>query len=205
VVEERSGAAGQQERENKMTTLSEEEVECCACGTESIHMSIRSTNTFGSPDLDTRPPEMQRSTIYLWIQRCPSCGYCSSDLSECNEDLKDLVESDEYQGIINGSDILKVAASFLASSYLHQKQHQHSESAWRAIYAAWICDDENNHEASKECRKEAISMIEKGEERSQKLAEQAGASEAITIDLMRRAGIYKKSISTGRENENNEY
>ena len=37
-------------------------------------------------------------------------------------------------------------------------------------------------------------MIEKGEEKSQKLAEQAGASEAITIDLMRRAGIFEEAL-----------
>ena len=162
-------------------------------------MEIGSTNAFGSPDLDTRPPVMQRSTIYYWIQRCPSCGYCSSDLSECSENTKDFIESKEYQDIIKGSNIPKIAASFLSSSYLHQKQHQHSESAWRAIHAAWICDDENNHDVSTECRKEAISMIKKGEERSEKLADQAGASEAITIDLMRRAGIFEEALAMVEE------
>ena len=182
-----------------MTTMSEEEVECCVCGTESSHMAIGSTNAFGSPDLDTRPPEMRRSTIYHWIQRCPSCGYCSSDISECNGNIKELVDSKEYQGIIKRRDIAKVAASFLASSFLNQKQHQYAESAWRAIHAAWICDDDNNYEASKECRKEAISMIGAAEEHSQKLAGQAGASEAITIDLLRRAGIFNKALELARE------
>ena len=42
-------------------------------------------------------------------------------------------------------------------------------------------------------------MIEKGEERSQTLAEQAGVSEAITVDLMRRAGIVKKALELAEE------
>ena len=182
-----------------MTTLSEEEEVCCVCGTISTHMAIGSTNVFGSPDLDTRPPEMKRSTIHYWIQRCSSCGYCSSDISECDGNIKDIVGSEEYQGITKGSGIPKVAASFLASSFLYKKQGQYMDAAWSAIHAAWICDDENNYEGSKECRIEAISMIEKAEERSEKLADQAGASEAITIDLMRRAGIFDKALALVEE------
>ncbi len=66
-----------------MTRIFEQEVECCVCQEKSKHMIIGSTNSFGSPDLDTRPPEMKRSTLSLWIQRCPSCGYSSPDLSDC--------------------------------------------------------------------------------------------------------------------------
>ena len=168
-------------------------------------MAIGSTNVFGSPDLDTRPPEMKRSTIHYWIQCCPSCGYCSSDISECDGNIKNLVGSEEYQGITKGRGIPKVAASFLASSFLYKKQEQYSEAAWRAIHAAWICDDENAYEASMECRKEAISMIEKGEERSEKLADQAGASEAITIDLMRRAGMFEKALAMIEENKTKDF
>lgn len=54
-----------------MTTMYEEDFESYVCGTKSNHMAIGSTNSFGSPDLDTRPPEMARSTIYQFIQRCP--------------------------------------------------------------------------------------------------------------------------------------
>ena len=157
-----------------MTTMQENEVECCVCGKTSTHMGIASTNSFGSPDLDTRPPEMQRSTIYYWIQRCPSCGYCSSDLSNCSDNVNGIVESEEYQNIINDQSIPDEAASFLALSYEKQQSHQYSDSAWRAIHAAWICDDKGNDEAARKCRIKALSMIEKGEANSQKIADQAG-------------------------------
>jgi hypothetical protein len=177
-----------------MTTLSEREVICCVCGTKSSHLGIGSTNTSGSPDLDTRPPEMMRSTICYWIERCPSCGYCSSDLSECHDNARKLVETKEYQGIIENNNTPETAASFMALSYVKQKLHQYPWAAWGAIHAAWICDDENDYESSRECRKVAISMIEKAKEESHQLVDQAGASEAIIIDLMRRSGMFKSAL-----------
>ena len=71
-----------------MTTMHEEKVQCCVCGKKNNHEVVGSSYSHGSSDLDTRPPEMTRSTIYYSIQRCPSCGYSASDLSECSGDVK---------------------------------------------------------------------------------------------------------------------
>jgi hypothetical protein len=177
-----------------MTTMFEEEVECCICGEKSHHIDIGSSSSFGSPDLDTRPPEMQRSTIYHWIQRCPLCGYCSSDLSECYDNTKDIVYSKEYQIIIGSNLMPEMAASFLALSYEKKKQLEYSDSAWRAIHAAWICDDEEYGDASVICRKNAISLIETANVNSQKIADQFGEAEAITIDLMRRSRMFQEAL-----------
>ena len=177
-----------------MTTLFDEEVECCICGEKSTHMSIGSTNSFGSPDLDTRPPEMQRSTIYHWIQRCPKCGYCASDLSECSENTKEIVNSKEYQNISGSPEMPVTAASFLAQAYELEMQQAYSDSAWQVIHAAWICDDNNNLKLSTKCRKQAIALIEKAKNHGQILIDQVGASEAVTIDLMRRSGMYQQAL-----------
>ena len=142
---------------------------------------------------------MTRSAIYYSIQRCPSCGYCASDLSEISGDVKAHVESKEYQEIIGNKAIPKVAASFLALSYEKQQTHQYSESAWAAIHAAWICDDKNKQKASKECRKKAISMIESANAHSQNMGDQAGATEVLTIDLMRRAGMFEQALKLVEE------
>ncbi len=157
-----------------MTTMFKKEVECCVCGEKNSHTGIGSTNSFGSPDLDTRPPEMQRSTIYHWIQRCPSCGYCSSDLSKCSNNTKEIIKSVEYQNIVKNNVTPEVASSFLALSYEKEQSNQYSDSAWMAIHASWICDDENNSEVSTRCRKQAISLIEKANSQAQKIAVQKG-------------------------------
>ena len=182
-----------------MTTMYEKEVKCCVCGTNSNHEVVGSSYSHGSSDLDTRPPEMTRSTIYYSIQRCPSCGYSASDLSEISGDVKAHVESKEYQEIIGNKAIPKVAASFLALSYEKQQTHQYSESAWAAIHAAWIFDDKNKQKASKECRKKAISMIENANVHSQNMGDQAGATEVLTIDLMRRAGMFEQALKLVEE------
>jgi hypothetical protein len=74
---------------------------------------------------------------------------------------------------------------------MHQ---EFSDSAWQAIHAAWICDDNNNIESSTKCRKQAIALIEKANNHGQIFIDQAGANEAITIDLMRRSGLYQQAL-----------
>ncbi|MBR4908658.1 MAG: hypothetical protein IKZ43_06585 [Acidaminococcaceae bacterium] len=46
-----------------MTTMFRQKYKCAVCGAEQEFYGIASTNSFGSPDLDLRPPEMQRSTM----------------------------------------------------------------------------------------------------------------------------------------------
>jgi len=93
------------------------------CAEKSFHMGIGSTNSFGAPDLDTRPPEMQRSTIYHWTQRCPSCGYCAADILKDTENIRELVQKTEYRNIVKNNEISETGASFLAFS--HEKQQWH--------------------------------------------------------------------------------
>ena len=59
--------------------------------------------------------------------------------------------------------------------------------------------DKNKQKASKECRKKAISMIESANAHSQKMGVQAGATEVLTIDLMRRAGMFEQALKLVEE------
>jgi len=187
-----------------MTTICENKPECFFCGTTSTHGGIMSTNTQGSSDLDTRPAEMQRSTITFWIQRCPSCGYCSPDISEGISENKKIIGSDEYQNIVNNQFIPELAATFLARSFEMKQVSNFSTAAWSAIHAAWICDDESNSSAARGSRLEAIRMIEKGNHESNFITDQPGASEAITIDLMRRAGKFDDALKLAHETLTND-
>ena len=187
-----------------MTLIFGNDVECAVCNAISNQAEVLSTNVFGSPDLDTRPPEMERSNIEYEIQRCPSCGYCSSDLSKCNKYSKVIVESLEYKTIITSDLLPEIASSYLALSYEYEQNNQLSESIWSAIHASWICDDDLNFEASIKCRKHAISLIGKANSQAELLSSQTGATEAISIDLMRRVGMFQeaqKLVSQTKEKE----
>ena len=187
-----------------MTLIFGNDVECAVCNAISNQAEVISTNTNGSPDLDTRPPEMKRSTIKVDIQRCPTCGYCSPDLSKCNKNTKDIVDSQKYKSIINDDLIPENASSYLALSYEYEHNNQLSGSIWSAIHASWICDDDQNFEASIKCRKHAISLIGKANSQAELLSSQTGATEAISIDLMRRVGMFQeaqKLVSQTKEKE----
>jgi len=177
-----------------MTTMFVENFTCCICDTPSEHSVIGSTNAFGAADLDTRPPEMARSTIYQSVQRCPSCGYCAADLSKGDDGVSDIVATDSYQMILNQLELPDLANTFLAMSHISQQQGQFNTAAWQAIEAAWICDDEDNMDSAKKCREEALMLIEKGRSNEQFLSEQKGASEAISIDLFRRTGRFEEAF-----------
>lgn len=182
-----------------MTTLYDEETAWGVCGTNSTQRVIGSTNTFGgSPDLDTRPPEMARSTIYHKIQRCPSCGYCAYVISECLPNAETIIESDGYRNILENENRPDSASAFLALSYLQQQSGEFDSAAWSAIAAAWICDDHENEQESQKCRLQGLSMIEKAKAESQEFSEEPGATQAVSIDLMRRVGMFEEAMSLAK-------
>eukprot|EP01084_Bolivina_argentea_P174580 302388_1 len=86
----------------KCTTLDKESSACPVCHTTSTHMIITSTNQFGSPDLDLRPPPMKRSTLSRNVQCCPNCGFCQYNLGKnmmdvSNDILSSFVSSNIFQ------------------------------------------------------------------------------------------------------------
>ena len=83
-----------------MTMISTKFQTCYVCGHRSSYELVASTNTFGSPDLDLRPPEMYRSTMHTWIQFCDNCGYSCPDISEGFLGVKSIINSKKY-GPIN--------------------------------------------------------------------------------------------------------
>jgi len=54
-------------------------------------------------------------------------------------------------------------------------------------------------QSSKKCREIAVALIEQGEAKSQKIADPVGKSEVITIDLMRRAGMFQRALKLAAE------
>jgi uncharacterized protein (DUF2225 family) len=184
-----------------MTTLYEEKARCAVCGSETEHTVIGSTNTFGSPDLDTRPPEMKRSTIFAWVQRCPECGYCTSDVSAASSQAAAVVRSPEYTRQLSDSTCPELVNAFLCKALIDEGSGDYAAAAWSLIHAAWACDDAEKAEPARTCRGKAADMIEKALGNGQKVAEQDGADTAIRVDLLRRAGRAseaRKLITTNR-------
>src|SRR5262249_6696974 len=142
-----------------MTTLFPQKETCFVCGNISEHTVIGSTNTFGSPDLDLRPSEMQRSTITHWIQRCPTCGYCARSISTGPEIAKQIVTSPEYVEQRDNPAYPALANQFLCWALIQAADGNDAVAGRAALDAAWICDDEQAAEKADICRRKAIASF----------------------------------------------
>lgn len=184
-----------------MTTLYKKKARCSVCGSESEYTGIGSTNAFGSPDLDTRPPQMKRSTIFAWVKRCPECGYCAADVSKAPSQAATVVHSPEYTRQLSDLTFPELANKFLCKAFIDESSGDYTAAAWTLIHAAWACDDAEKPEQARTCRHKALDMIEKALGNGQEVADQDGADTAIQVDLLRRAGRLTEArqlISTKR-------
>jgi uncharacterized Zn finger protein len=171
-----------------MTTFASQSVACGNCGHVFTHQTLASTITFGSPDLDTRPPELQRSTMHAWVQRCPSCGYCSRDVAEFDHRLRPVVESAEYRSQLTDVAYPELTSTFICAGMLAEATGQEVEAGWAYLHAAWTLDEANNDELARIWRGRAAGKVLAVLNDGQLFAEQPGASEAILTDCLRRAG-----------------
>lgn len=177
-----------------MTTVHPIEQQCAVCGTTDKYILLTSTNSFGVPDLDTRPPEMMRSTIGLWVQRCGSCGYCAPDITKGSPALSTVIHSVPYQTQLRSPDFPELANSFLCWSLIQQDQGDFASAGWASLRAAWACDDTGDESAAVQCRLRAANLLQKARQVHQTFASQSGAEEALLADILRRAGQFDGAI-----------
>lgn len=176
-----------------MTTIQTEEVTCGVCGKETTQISIGSTSIFGPPDLDSRPAEMQRSTIKYWVHRCPRCGYCGSSIQDGDPSLKPFLKTHEYLAQSKKRGIPRLARDFLCTSMLEEHTDNLRAAAWSLIFAAWVCDDEQLSERASDCRKRAYELIQRIQVAGDPWMPQPGADVVMGADLLRRAGLFDEA------------
>jgi len=178
-----------------MTTIDRAKKKCALCGETSKHLEVMSTNTFGGkPDLDTRPPEMMRSTMGMWVQECPACGYCSPDISEESGVAAEVVQTESYKERLKSKEFPELTNRFLCRSVIEESSNELAAAGWSAVYAAWACDDADAGEAAKECRERAVGLFKKAIGRGDDIAKDPGGTEAVLADLLRRSGKFELAL-----------
>lgn len=184
------------------------------CQTESNHAILLSSNTFGGlPDLDGRPPSMLRGTMGYWVQRCPQCGYCATDLgrerraalpvipldeidespadspeepsSERRAFLESIVRGARYQAQLSDKRFPSLACSLLCQSMLDEVSGQSGRAALGAMHAAWVCDDRPEAKGqAAECRRRAVELIRDASHRGQQAVALADMPGIWTDELL---------------------
>lgn len=178
-----------------MTTWLEQTQTCCLCGTETQCKVLGSTNTIGSPDLDLRPPPMERETIDGWFQECESCHYVSVDLAQESVNAKTIVESDAYKSLIADSGLPPIARRFALCALLNA--HDREIAGTALLRAAWVCDDAENSEQAKSFRNQSADTLKKLQpfENSEEHATLA----TMLIDVLRRAERFEEATKLANQ------
>jgi hypothetical protein len=189
-----------------MTLIATETKECSVCGNESEQKTVWSTHAFGSPDLDTRPPFDERSTIDAWVEYCPHCGYCNDEISSAPEGVSDLIKSFEYQTHLKKTHLPELAKIFICKVLFHEWTNDLLPAAWAAIHAAWASDDAHDHITARQCRLRAVGLIKRSKYSGKLiLGDQPGGDIALAVDLLRRAGMLDEAKTLLKSVDSSEF
>lgn len=193
-----------------MTTMANVPCKCSVCGGTTEFPMVTSTNAFGSPDLDLRPPEMRRSTMPYWVQSCPHCGYAAASIDRPTGVTRQWLSSAEYASVtdVTGdspkSALPSLAKEFYMAAKCHIADGAMTSAVDNLICAAWDCDDVGDEavdfarrfrilaaDLTEECLP-ALDEAEKGEE------DEHGQPASIRIrlrlvDILRRAGEFDRA------------
>jgi hypothetical protein len=165
----------------------------------------------GEPqDLDLRPGGVHRSSIYMWIQRCMSCGYCATDISRPLPGAQAIVKSDAYSRQLINIRFPDTVNAFLCWAMALEGAQQFADAGWASLYGAWVCDDDPQFTTrAAECRLRAIGLFRTAAESQQRFARTHSEEARLLIDLLRRTRQFDDAMrlcrSAQQEAEENNY
>jgi hypothetical protein len=177
-----------------VTTIFEEEVTCAVCGSKQTVQEIGSTNAFGAMDLDTRPPEMRRSTMRLWVHECEECGYVAPELGAAADGAARIVASADYRAELGNASRTKLANQFVCRALLDVAAGDLVTAGWRRLHAAWACDDADLGEEARVQRRAALELFDRGRAQgSRAMKSVVGGDELLLADIARRSGEFERA------------
>jgi len=161
---------------------------CYVCGAQGRCPDVGGPGSYHGPrDLDTRQSAAQRSAIYMWVQRCTSCGYCAVDISQGDPSVKAAVKGEAYRRQISDTSNSETANSFLCRALLLEQMGDLVEAGWACVYAAWVSDDSGFDDSGALCRARAVQFFQRARSESMPFAPSRGEEAVLLVDLMRRA------------------
>jgi len=177
-----------------MTTIHEQSVACGVCGHAQTVTELGSTNAFGAMDLDTRPPEMQRSTMDMWVFECAQCGYVSADLGRAHATSAHCVSTTRYREELGNATRDRLATRFVCASLIDEAADDLVAAGWRRVHAAWACDDAGEQDDASRQRLAALALFERATAAGHRaMPDPPGGSELLCADLARRAGEFERA------------
>ena len=168
---------------------------CAVCGKEHIFTVVVSTSSFGSMDLDTRPPKMKRDTLKYEIQICDQCLYSNSDIETLFPNFDaEMLKTPEYIEVANNPEIDTTAKAFFLAGLLQAYHENYREAGIYFLNAAWIFDDLNDHDLAVLARRQSHEFLSMFVEETEDIN-----LAVLTVDLQRRVGNFNDAIETAEQ------
>jgi len=177
-----------------MTTYGHGTVTCALCKTTGKQPSLTSTNSFGSRDLDLRPPEMMRSTMPVWLQECPNCGFVAANLAEAEAGVQEIVSTERFMSLNRGALSGTLTSRFLKRSLLDEELGKISEAAEHALWAAWAADDAHDESAA-EYRSKAADLFLVAAADLPSDSDVSRTMRTRVVDVLRRARRFDEAVA----------
>jgi len=179
---------------------------CKICGKESEHKVIRSTNCFGSSDLDTRPPEMKRSTMHLWLMKCPYCNYVAEDIEHVSfkkdsdgnivenhlenvQRINKLIHSKQYLQCDSIKFCNKLAKDFYRQYLIGKSNENTRQCMFALLHCSWACDDVKDQDNANQIRLLLVEYIVKLLE-TEDVENMKESLVIVLLDAYRRTGCF---------------
>ena len=175
-----------------MATIATEEKRCAVCGKTSVQGFVADAGREGSADLDLRPPPDQRETIAHWVQECPHCGYCGLTLEEPTAGAAEVVASEGYRALREGTEP-ELVVRLLCASTLLEHADRWVEAAETALWAAWAADDASADEDAVRARRRTLDLLDEVRRRGEHYIDNPEAETLVMVDVARRAGEFERA------------
>jgi hypothetical protein len=172
-----------------MTVFISHDQRCGHCGRTSSHPVMTGSTHSGIPDLDFRPAELARSSMFAWLQQCPHCGYCAPDISAAPADPA-VLDSAQYRKALSREDFPEVARRFLAHAVASSPSRP-LQAAQAFLHAAWICDDHQLVRQAAICRQLSASWFLRCKPFASNVEGLSTAT--VLVDVLRRCGRFAEA------------
>lgn len=165
-----------------MSTYCKDEQMCSVCGTKNSVMVLGSTNACGASDLDTRPPEMERTDALYNVQKCKKCGFVAYDLSRETKIKQAFLNSINYKECDQKEFVSEFSKMFYKMHLISLEEGQYLNAYWYLLKCAWSVDDVNDTNNSIEIRKKCLQLFD-----TLNKEEYEPQLNLIKLDLLRRS------------------
>ncbi|MBD3314759.1 MAG: hypothetical protein GF344_03145 [Chitinivibrionales bacterium] len=189
-----------------MTTVSFVSKKCYVCGHVGRQAEIGVREAGEPQDLDYRAGGVNRSSIYMWLQRCLSCGYVAPDIAVGSEAARSTVADESYRRQRNDTRYPDTINAFLCWGMIQEACGRFDEAAKAAIYAAWVCDDDADHrDKAKYFRERTLEKMDAAQKKGQFLTGDQIGDRLLMVDLLRRIGAFAKAAPLCAEELRKDY